>query len=105
MSSSFSTPAVNTSEVCSAFSAGASSSRFVILKPATMVSMSASSPRKLGSIAGGAIGSALLQPDAAAALRAQQADVTREAGPPAPLAATIAHHRHAQIQLDIVHIH
>jgi len=42
-------------------SAGVSSRRFVILKPATMVSTSRSSPKKFGSIAGAASGSALLR--------------------------------------------
>src|SRR5258706_7100276 len=45
-----------------------------------------------------------LQPDAAAALWPQQADMAAKAGAPARLAALIAHHRHAEMQLDIVHV-
>src|SRR5258705_8230901 len=45
-----------------------------------------------------------LQPDAAAALWPQQADMAGEAGAPARLAAMIAHHRHAEMQLDIRHV-
>src|SRR5207248_1019698 len=45
-----------------------------------------------------------LEPDAAAALRPQQADMTGEAGAPARLAAMVVHHRHAEMQLDIGHV-
>src|SRR5229473_4778777 len=45
-----------------------------------------------------------MQRDAAAALWPQQADVTREAGTPARLAAVVVHHRHAEMQLDIGHV-
>ncbi len=58
MSSSVFTSAVNMSFVCSARSAGVSISRRVVLKPATMASRSASSPRKFGSMRGAASGSA-----------------------------------------------
>ncbi len=42
--------------------------------------------------------------DAAAAFRAQQADMAGEAGAPSRLAAMIVDHRHAEMQLDIRHI-
>ena len=46
------TPSVNMSYFCNARSAGVSSSRRVILNPATMVSRSSASPKKFGSISG-----------------------------------------------------
>src|SRR5258708_9238293 len=45
-----------------------------------------------------------LQPDSAAALWPQHADMAGEAGAPARLAAMILHHRHAEMQLDIGHV-
>src|SRR6185312_6627604 len=44
------------------------------------------------------------QPDAAATLRTQQADMAREAGAPARFAAMVVHHRHAEMQLYVGYI-
>src|SRR5690348_17315979 len=101
MSSSLFTSDVNRSCFCRLRSAGVSSSRLVILNPATMVSTSRSSPKKFGSIAGWGQRIGAVQPDAADALRPQQADMAGEAGAPARLAAVIFNHGHAEMQLDV----
>ncbi len=98
------TPSVNMSFFCKARSAGVSISRRVILKPATMVSRSAASPRKFGSISGGGERIGAAERDAAAALRPQQADVAGKAGAAVALAAVVVGHRHAEMQLDVGHV-
>ena len=89
---------------CSAFSAGASSRRFVILKPAHHGVEVGFLAEEIRIDRGGCQRIGALQPDAAAAFGPQQADVAGEAGAPARLAAVVVDHRHAEMQLDVGHI-